>query len=417
MKKRMNIAIASVVSLFIAVNIHLLFSEKSKVPKTIHVSQYERMSTDQYEETVKKEGLLSPEEMYTIYVGDGESIDQWLVKEGDRIQVGEEIARLQTERADSQMAAWEAEEEGLLDQLSAIDETISDLEYERDNAQSGANHQSTETAGETEIELNIQVDLHQDGSYSQAIAAAERERSEIERQLKIIEAQLSQNPSRPALISPINGTVAEIHKNGSILSADIYSEEKLIKTYVQLEQWQDIEIDDTVRLQQNSLKTVIEGTVAFISEVPASEDKWRHAYEQLDPQRNTHSLDLYEIHIRPIEPLQELPYGAKMNAEIVVNEADAISVNKQWLLPFDRQTKTVWTLNNEGKAVNTQVSVPFYSHDRAVITDGIEAGDIAIKYPADTASNVITSLPFEFPNKSEWRAFGWKNYFKYAFLK
>ena len=112
MNKRVSITVAIIVSLFIAVNVHLLYSKKSTVSKSLYVHQYERMTPGHHDEEIPKEGLVTPEQIYTVYVGDDEVISSWLVKEGDPVQVGDEIALLQTERAESQLAAWTAEEEG-----------------------------------------------------------------------------------------------------------------------------------------------------------------------------------------------------------------------------------------------------------------------------------------------------------------
>ena len=206
-------------------------------------------------EEIPKEGLVTPEQIYTVYVGDDEVIASWLVQEGDPVQVGDEIALLQTERAESQLAAWAAEEEGLLEQRNSIESTIATLEAEWGSAQNNTSRvNTTETPSDTEVELNVdvQVDVHQDGAFAQGIAEAERELAEIDRKLAVIQAQLAQDATRPALISPVNGTVSKVDKHGFHLAADIYSDMKLVTTYVQLDEWQKIEAGDSVRIQRQS---------------------------------------------------------------------------------------------------------------------------------------------------------------------
>lgn len=422
MKKRVSISVAIIVSLFIAVNVHVLFSKKSTVPKSLYVQQYERMTPDHHEEELPKEGIVTPEDIYTVYVGDDETIDTWLVKEGDPVQIGDEIALLQTERAESQLAAWEAEEEGLLEQRNSIESTISSLE--RRSAQNNSSHvNTTETPGDKEVELtvDVQVDVHQDGAFAQAIAEAERELSEITRELAVVQTQLAQDATRPALISPVDGTVSKVDKHGFTLAADIYSDTKLVTTYVQLEEWQKVEVGNLVRIQENHLETVIEGTVHTVSEVPATDSRWREAYDMLDPKERVNPLELYEITIMPEEGLYTLPFGANVNASIIVNEADAVSVKIQWLESYVGDRAVVWKLDEQGRAAKTGVTVPFSTNNRAVITEGLKTGDVAIekrhidKY--NNLSNVFLPLPLELPSKSDWRTFGWKNYVKYSILE
>ena len=46
------------------------------------------------------------------------------------------------------------------------------------------------------MNVDVQVDVKQDGSFAQAISAAEQELAEIDRQLTVVEAQLSQRPDK-----------------------------------------------------------------------------------------------------------------------------------------------------------------------------------------------------------------------------
>ncbi|MCM3744142.1 HlyD family efflux transporter periplasmic adaptor subunit [Sporosarcina luteola] len=424
MNKRLSITVAVIVSLFIAVNVHVLFSKKSTVPKTLYVHKYERMTPGHYEEELPKEGLVTPESIYTVYVGDDETIDSWLVKEGDPVKVGDEIALLQTGRAESQLAAWEAEEEGLLEQRSAIESTIASLESDRSSARTNSsNVTTTETPEGSDVELNVdvQVDVHQDGAYAQAIAEAERELSEIDRKLTVVQTQLEQDDARPALISPVDGTVSDVNKHGFTLAADIYSNRKLVTTYVQLDEWQKIEAGDPVRIQEDNLESVIEGTIHSVSEVPATDSRWREAYDKLDPKERENPLDLYEITIKPLEELYNMPFGANVNASIIVNEAEAVSVKLHWLESFIEDSAVVWKLDEQGRAANTNVTVPFITNNRAVITEGLTTGDVAIyNRNIEEYSNhprVFLPLPLELPSRSDWRTFGWKNYVKYVFVE
>ncbi|WP_252501967.1 efflux RND transporter periplasmic adaptor subunit [Sporosarcina sp. Marseille-Q4943] len=424
MNKRLSITVAIIISLFIAVNVHLLYSNKSTVPKSLYVHKYERMTPGHHEEEIPKEGLVTPEDVYTVYVGDDEVIESWLVKEGDQVQVGDEIALLQTARAESQLAAWEAEEEGLLEQRDAIESTIASLESERGSARKNSSHvNTTETPGDSEVELNVdvQVDVHQDGAFAQAIAEAERELSDIDRKLAVVQTQLEQDATRPALISPVDGTVSKVHKHGFTLAADIYSDAKFVTTYVQLDEWQKIEEGNSVRIQESHLDEVIEGTVHSISEVPATDSRWREAYDKLDPKERNNPLDLYEITIMPLEQLHSLPFGVNVNASIIVNEADAVSVKIHWLEAHVKNSAVAWKLDEQGRAAKTNVTVPFITNNRAVITEGLTTGDVAIYNrnidETDNLSNVFLPLPLELPSKSDWRTFGWKNYVKYGFVE
>lgn len=418
MNKRMSITVSLIISIFIAVNVHLLFSKNSMISKSVYVNKYERMTPGYFVEEIHKEGLVSPEGIFTVYVGHDETIGEWLVKEGDKVKIGDEIALLQTEHAENQLIAWRAEEEGLLEQRKTIESILSNLESDRWTVDDNSSVNTTETLDETDIELKVNIQVSQDGTYAQAIAEAERELSEINRKLTVVQAQLTQNSARPALVSPIDGTVAHVNKFGTTLATELYSDTKVISTYVSLDEWQKVEVGDSVRIQETNLDTVIEGAVLSISEVPATDDRWRQAFDQLETKERKNPLELYEIRIQPANELSNLPFGANVNAKIIVNEADAVSMKLHWLESYTNGNAIAWKLDNHGRAIKSEISVPFESINRAVVTDGLKIGDVVIyddklsEY--STPFNVFLPFPLELPEKEQWQGFGWKNYLKYG---
>ncbi|QTD40789.1 efflux RND transporter periplasmic adaptor subunit [Sporosarcina sp. Te-1] len=426
MNKRLSIAIAFVISLFIAVNAFLLFSDQSKIQKSVYVPTYERMTAGTYEEQIAKEGLVAPAELFTVYVGNEETIDTWLVKEGDRVEIGDELAYLQSERAESQMAAWEAEEEGLLDQMRSVENTLAELQSERSSAgrNNGTNFNTTESPDGQEVELNVnvQVDVQQDGAYAQAIAAAEQELAEIDRKLTVVQTQLSQPSARAALVSPVDGIVSSVNRHGSIVSADLFSEQKEIITYADVKEWQKIEVGDEVLIQQDGMETPLEANVLSVSEVPAPDSEWKRAYTELNSKKEKNPLEFYEIRVAIQSEETTIPFGANVNTFIVVNEAqDAVAIKQSWLTNVNRQTATAFKIDENGNAIPVQLTVPFLYHDRAVISDGLAIGDVALdeKNLRDYAgpTKVFLPMPLDWPSKTAWKSFGWKNYVKYMFIE
>ncbi|MBB4823220.1 HlyD family secretion protein [Sporosarcina luteola] len=426
MNRRLSIAIAFVISLFIAVNAFLLFSDQSKIQKSVYVPAYERMTVGTYEEQIAKEGLVAPADLYTVYVGNEETIDSWIVKEGDWVSAGDELAYLQSEKAESQIAAWEAEEEGLLQQQSSIEGTLYELQSERASAgrNNGTNFKTTESPDGKEVDLNVnvQVDVQQDGAYAQAIAAAEQELAEIDRELAVVQAQLSQPSARAALISPIDGIVSNVNRHGSIVSADIFSGQKEIITYADVKEWQKIEVGNEVVIQQDGIEKPLEANVLSVSEVPAPESEWKRAYIELDPKKAKNPLEFYEVRVAIQSEQAAIPFGANVNTFIVVNEAqDAVAIKQNWLTNVNRQTATAFKIDKNGNAIPVQLTIPFMYQDRAIISDGLAIGDVAVDeqnlrgYASPT--RVFLPMPLEMPSRTAWKSFGWKNYLKYMFIE
>ncbi|BAQ09942.1 hypothetical protein OXB_1471 [Bacillus sp. OxB-1] len=432
MNRTMNLFVAIAVSAFLACNLYLLYSSKSVIPKTIYVSQSERMTSGEHSEKLAKEGLVAPAEVYTVYVSDDEVVDTWEVKEGDYVYPGDEIATLQTVRAEGQRAVWEAEREALMSQKAAVLSLMNSLESERDSAQSDSTsnvrrsdstREGNEDASvEVGWNVDVQVDVKQDGSYAQAIAAADQELADIERQLVVVETQLAQNPSRPALVSPVEGVVSHVIRTGSTIAVDIYSSQKVVVTYATNQEWKRIEQGDRVMLQGGDLGTAVVGNVLSVAQTPANPDRWLDAYQTLDPKEVKNPLAYYEVRILAETDMESTPFGVNMNAIVLVNEApDSIAVKDRWLVDKLNDQAATWVIDEEGFAAKVEVTTPFSWKNNAVVTQGLQVGDVVVsaeplrKYKGEP--RIFLPMPSDFPTKSEWKAFGWRNYVESMILK
>ncbi len=432
MNKFLSIVAAVAISSFLATNLYLLFSDKSVIPKSVYVNDYERMTLNDYSKKMAKEALVAPMDLYTVYVNREDVVESWFVAEGDDVTIGEELALLNTDRADGQRNLWEVERDALLQQETELKSMIRELSTARSKAQTGnssnvgQNQGVAEIEGNTKIELDLnvdfKVDVTQEGAYTQAVAAAEQQLADVARQLEVVEAQLAQNPSRPALISPVDGVVSKITRHGSTLAIDLYSSEKVVTTYAKDHEWQQIKEGDRVLLQGDGVAGAMEGTVFFVSEVPAQESEMLGAYKALDPMSATNPLAYYEVKVHTDADLAVVPYGQNVNAVVLIHEAqNAVSVNEKWIRQMGDEEAIIRKLNPKGYAVKAEVTTPFAWKKRAVITEGLHLGEVAMDAPLlreyAYAPGVFFPMPAHMPTKEEWKAFGKRNYLKYMLLR
>lgn len=430
MSKFFNIAISLAVSAFIAINLYLIFSDKSVIDKSVHVSAYERMVAGDFNEEVAKEGLVVPAEIYTVYVDEEETIESWLVAEGDPVSVGQELALLNTNRADSRREVIEAEYDGLIEQKNELESMISELLFDQSlankNTYSGANKKDAVTGltGNTTLELdvNFSVDVTQEGSYTEAISSAEQHLADVARQLVVVETQLAQDPSRPALNSPVDGVVSTITRTGSALAIEIFDSQKEIMTYAKDHEWQEIESGDRVLLQGEGIEVAAEGMVQSVSTVHSKEDELLVTYKTLDKDLAINPLAYYEVRIQPDALLEAVPFSQNVNTVVITNEVfGAVSVKEKWLRKKKEQTAQGTIITELGKASVVNVETPFTWRKQAVVTNGLYANDIAIKDnnigEFDYEPRVYLSMPSYFPTKEEWKSYGWKNYVRSSLIK
>ncbi|MGB3261056.1 efflux RND transporter periplasmic adaptor subunit [Paenisporosarcina sp.] len=427
MNKWITIGISVAVSAFLGANAILLFSDKSVISKDVYVHDYERLATGNFEESLPKESLVAPLDTTTVYVESEDTIQDWLVKEGDAVKAGDELATLNTSTADEQREVWESEKEALERQVTEINATISSLQSDRATAQSTSSSTGNATDNVTEntddqtvnvdVNVDVGVDVSQDGAFAQAIAEAEQKLSEVNQQLQVVDAQLAQEGAA-AIISPVEGIVSTIRDKNDRLAIEIYSIDKIIVTYATDEQWQDVQVDDRVRLQADGMEQSIEGTVTQVSQVPAQDSEFLTAYKALDPKDHKNPLAYYEVRIQPKELITNLPFGNNTNAMVLVNEAQqAVAVQSAWLNNRFDNKATAHVVNKYGYAVKTPITIAFDLKTRSVITEGLKAGSVVVYEPQINdyryAPAIFYPMPMESPSWESAKAFGWKNYLKY----
>ncbi|SKA94256.1 hypothetical protein [Sporosarcina newyorkensis] len=575
MVKLRNIIVAVLMTAFIALNSYLVFSEKSVIPKSFYVNGYERLAADDYTKELDKEGFIAPKDLHTVYLKEDQTIDSWLVQEGENVDFGTELASLKTDHIDQQRSQLNAELSALQNQVSTIRQTISDLEYEQKySSGSIGNSDAYDSNDDKKVRVNIDVDVEVigEGTFAQAIADAERDLAQVQRQIETIESKIAELPTEAAMTSPVNGYIVKINRDSATPSIDIYSTDQTIVTYVLHDEWLNIEpgsfvtiqheairtpfvpkvdpdensnedpnqepyqaptedpeqtpdeggvgsigggkvaatssdgvpptedvyidedqyddldhevdgnsFDDLNGTEQNELDDPIEnpdepvdnpdgttdnnededlqpdgdveetpegkpgqtkdekklaeireriqpdypadistlsGTVVSVSKVPAQDDKWLKAYKALGNTQKDNPLAYYEVRIAPYDEQLELPFGTNVNTFIQTNEANqATSIKTNWLSNKHNDTAKVWTLDNNGRAVQTIVETPFTWLDRAILTSGTEPGMVALKND-NLDSNldnytVFHPLPLYLPEWDKWKGTHWKTYARY----
>lgn len=431
MNKFFMIGLSIAVTAFIASNAILLFSDKSLVDKKVYISEYERTYTSTYTERLPKEAVTAPLGVTEVFIQDSEAVEQWIINEGDYVQAGSQLAMLNESESEEQRAIWEAQQSALESELSEIQNTKRALESERPrqtrpttNSSSDRDTVTNEDGNTVELDLSVsmEVEIPQDGSYAAGIAEADQRIAAIETQLAVISAQLDQSMANPALISPIEGIVGDIDTDSQPMSVEIYSTEKLIRTYVIEEEWMDVSPEDRVFVQIDGLAQAMSATVQSVSQLPAQDSKWLEAYRSLDPVDQHNPIAIYEVLIITDEPITDtVPYGKTANASIIINEAsDAVALKEAWLYDrYDGSAKT-YILNRFGRTEAVAVDIAFDLDGKAVLNSGVQPGATAIEHDRHRfAKGPRAFLPFPGtkPDVEYAKTVNWRNYIEYLLAR
>ncbi|AXI01174.1 hypothetical protein DV702_16470 [Sporosarcina sp. PTS2304] len=266
MMKSQNLIVAVLITAFISLNMLLVFSHKSDIPKSVYISDYERLVTDNYTKDLEKEGFIAPKDLHTIYVKEGQTLDSWLVQEGESVDAGAELASLKVDDVDSQRTQLNAELTALQNQSSAISQTISDLEYEQSisgGSKRKNDYYDSNDENKVRVNLNVDVEVIEEGTFSQAIADAKRDLAKVQREIATLDSKIAELPSETAMTTPVSGYVVKINRDTP--SVDIYSTDQTIVTYVLDKEWPKVEPGELVTIQHDSIRT------PFIPPLPAKQ--------------------------------------------------------------------------------------------------------------------------------------------------
>ncbi|MBB5179431.1 HlyD family secretion protein [Planomicrobium koreense] len=432
MNKFFFIGLSIAVTAFLTANALLLFGEKSIISKNVYVSEYEQAYTDDYEENLPKEAVAAPLSTVQIYVQDSQAIEQWLVEEGDVVQAGSELAALNEAESEDQRAVWESEKSALESEKGEVQSSLQALESARSSNSGSESRSDSDRSSDTDddgntvnfnVDLNVGVEVPQDGSYAAGIAQAEQRLAAIDSQLAVVNAQLNQSASTPALISPAEGTIAKINRTEEPLSVEIYSPEKTFVTYLLEDEWHEVAADDRVMVQAEGLGQAVPGTILSVDAIPAEPSKWLEAYKGLDPIEQANPIAFYKVQIGIGSEVEAaLPLGSSANAEIIINEAiDVVALPEPWI--FDRYdtSGSAYVLSKTGKAALSPVIVGFDVGGKAVLNDGIESGSIVLNERKlrefQKAPRIFVPFPSKQPDYEFAKATNWRKYVEYLLAR
>lgn len=419
MNKWLTIGISIVVSTFIGANAILIYSDKSQISRTFYVSEYNVVHENTYAQELEKEAVVVPTNEITVTI-DVEAIGDFVVMEGDTVEEGTDLATLRTDSAEDQRLLWETEQQAFMQEQSELHTIISDLESERSRADSSSSGDGQATGGTADeiVDVNVQVDVNvtQDGNFAHGIAEAKQKLAEVERKLQIVDAQLAQDSSELSLLSPISGTVSTIEERNGKYFIHLYANEKSVITYVKESEWHDIQEGQLVKNYSTHREGVVEGSVLSKTQVPANASKWLTAYEQFE-----HKTDepVYEVRVQLTEQLESLPFAANLNSVIITNHVEnAVQIKSNWLLNRSKKVAEVYTLTGDGKIVRTPVTVPFDLKQHAILSEGLSNGTVVLNADQKTDdAEVFLPFPIDLPTWNSIKSVSWKDYVKYLTYK
>lgn len=398
--KMKHIIIAITLSAFFAVNAYLIYGPKNTVPSITLTPPLEKSVGQLVTEEVEKPLTIASAETLLVQLNAEDAVERWNIQEGDHVTFGEELVTLQTSRVNGQVEQWAAEREALQEERDTVDATLGQLLIERDNASSQESNRIDQSLPEDytqQIEVNLLVDQY--GSFAVAIAEVDRELAKIDRQIRMLDYLMNETNESAAVISPIDGIVKAIHLDYTHPTIEIISNEQVLTSYVNSDEWKKIDSGSTVRVRQ-AAEEPEEVQVLTKAPLPVQLDEG-------EGYRFTTTLPVFET---------PRPFGEELSGSLVLNEAaHAFAVPNDQVQADDEKLR-VLVLNQEGIVEWRTVLSAFQKPGQMVITEGLYDGDILV--PGGVAGDrVATRYHYTKPTKSLMKQFGKRNIVKSLLLK
>ncbi len=400
-----------VIALLIGVNAYFVFKADSKVARSYFIDEFQRATTGDRVETVKKDAIVAPAETYTI-AAEAKSLSAVNVKRGQEIHATDVLATYKTEEVDDELTKLEAERSAYEAELSDLESALAQIESEFGRASDPKSSINTDQISD-KLNVNVKLELAQQNSPSTAVAILNRHIAEATRQVALMDAQITQIQARQGVISPVDGVISKITEEAGTVTFEIYSSEKAMLAYLSEDEWQQVMAGQTVKFDLQHFEAKLSGIVLEKQMIATNnESTWAN---ELAKTAKLPKPSSYQVTLQQDDFIEDIPFSTIGKASIVVNEAfDAYKVKSAWVKTAKKDVHSVYIIGEDGKIRLENIDVAFKTANATIFTGYMDEGTpIITNEQRNILARSFRSMPLK---KIEWQHFkeiDWKDYVKY----
>ncbi|OLN24074.1 hypothetical protein BTO30_01245 [Domibacillus antri] len=370
-KKRVCLAASTVV---IAGNLYLIFKEDSKAARTEWLTEWDRAATGDVIQSFSAEGVVVPSTEYPVYFDSSiGSLQQVLVEEGDAVETGTPLFEYSSSKIDEEIDDLNAEKEQTEQQISLIDNQISQLRIllsQAENEENGSQALSDTSADNGDITVIPSGDAST--TIEKEILQQETEKQKLQEAVKKYDRLIaSQEARKNDLIvqSTSEGYVKKIDTSLNNPLLIINSSIPAIEGVFDEKQVQQAAAGDRVEVSVDTTAEQFEGSLGTVSQFPEEEPsvKRKSLYPFSAQLNGMQSADLYP--------------GLKAHVKVVTNEApEAVTIPGTAILKKNNKTYAVIMNKNgslERRAIETGLTVDGVFE----VTGGVMSGEAIVINP------------------------------------
>jgi HlyD family secretion protein len=399
MRKRTLFLIMIPIILFIGINFFLIEKANSKIERQIQFDLWESVGQSDLAKTLFKEGVVTSAEEKHFYFNDEVGpFEGFLVKEGDKVEVGTPLYQYASTDREAQKKILESNIAQLEDEVLSIEAHIGELERLAPSVPVA----STE---EEEVALEAAIAREKAFAIEREVASKELEISRLENQIKNLERQVSDLASATSNLT-VQSTVKGIVKSLShdidsplitissptpVISGDLTEDESLtIKEKMQ------------TLIRSKNEKATLKGEVSHVSPLPKNEP-------------SIEKESFYPFTVTLQDETKLLP-GHHVEVSIIMEKVENVLAVPQISIEKLGDKEYIWVLTDKGTVTRKEVKTGLVVEGKQQITSGVEKGKHYIVNPSDyhyLANGVQFTTPL---NWSKVELKDWKKQLKEPFV-
>lgn len=408
-KKQVWLGASAVV---IAGNLYLTFKEDSKAARTEWLTEWDRSEMGDVVESFSAEGVVVPSDEYPVYFDSSRgSLEQVLVKEGDAIQPGTSLFEYSSSEVDDEIARLTAEKDEAQQQISLIDNQISQLRVLLSQAESEeSSNLEVSSSGDDEDSTTVIQSGDASTSIEKDILQQETEKQKLQEQVKKFDTLIAAQESKKSDLvvkSANEGYVKEIDTslNNPILTISssvpavqgVFDEKQV--ALAEAGQRVEVTVDTTLEQFGGSLGTV-------------------STYPEEEPTVKQKSLYPFSAQLSGVEA-GSLYAGLKANVQVVTEEQpDVVTIPNTAILTKNKKTYVV-VATDRGRLERRQIETGLHVDGVYQVVSGVEDGEVIVIDPYSLVMKhgpFITPINADHVKKKPWSELSRTEKMKYALM-
>ncbi|OES45018.1 efflux RND transporter periplasmic adaptor subunit [Domibacillus iocasae] len=397
----------------IAGNLYLTFKEDSKAGRTEWLTDWDRAETGDVVESFSAEGVVIPSDDYPIYFDESKgALEQVLVQEGDEVQPATPLFEYSSDKIDVEIDELTVEKEQIQQQISLIDNQISQLRILLSQAEGEESNTTIPSSNSDSSNGNTMIIQNGDASTTieKDILQQETEKQKLQEEVKKFDALIADQEAKKSdliVSSTTDGYVKKIDTslnnplliiNSSVPAVQgVFDEKQVAKA--EAGQRVEVTVDTTLKTFGGSLDTV-------------------SSYPEEEPSVKQKSLYPYSAQLTNIDSSELYP-GLKANVKVITaEESNAVTIPNTAILKKNKKSYAV-IMNTNGLLERRQIKTELHVDGVYEVVSGVETGEAIVINPYELIIKhgpFITPINADHVKKKPWNELSRTEKMKYALI-